>query len=356
VVIEETLLDRRPVPLESGLRIEPGRENLDIHYTALSFIRPEQMRFRYQLVGLDRDWVEAGTRRTAYYSHLPPGEYVFRVIAANSDGVWNAEGKSLAVIVLPPFYRTWWFTALTGLGLTAVLALGHKYRIRQLRRVQTAQQAFARQLIESQETERKRIAGELHDSVGQSLVVIRNWALLGAGQLAAQAPAREELDEISATASRAIHEVRAIAYNLGPYHLERLGLANTIQDMVSRLALVSRVRFTTELDPLDGALSREAEMSLYRIVQESLNNILKHAEAAEAKITMRHEADGVKLTVSDDGKGFDPQVPASSAGQVGFGLSGMAERVRLLEGAWAVRSAPGQGTTIEVRLGREGQQ
>ena len=191
--------------------------------------------------------------------------------------------------------------------------------------------------------------------MGQSLVIIRNWALLGSGQLAPQAPAREELEEISATASRPIREVRSIAYDLGPYHLERLGLANTIQDMVSRLAQVSRVRFLTELDPLDGALSPEAEMGLYRIVQESLNNILKHAEAVEATITIKREAERVKLTIADDGKGFDPQASATSAGQRGFGLTGMAERVRLLEGAWAVRSAPGQGTTIEVTVGSEGQ-
>ena len=355
VVIEECLLDRRPVPLESGLRIEPGREHLDIHYTALSFIRSEQLRFRYKLEGLDREWVEAGTRRTAYYSHIPPGDYVFKVTAANSDGVWNREGQQLRVVVLPPFYRAWWFLTLAALGVVGVLSIGYRYRIRQLRRVQAAQQAFSHQLITSQEQERKRIAAELHDSVGQSLVIIRNWALLGAGQLAAQAPAREELDEISATASRAIHDVRAIAYDLGPYHLERLGLANTIQDMVNRLAQVSRVRFTTELEALDGALSREAEMGLYRIVQESLNNILKHAEASEATIAIRRQGGGVKLTISDDGKGFDPQASGTSAGQSGFGLMGMAERVRLLEGAWVVRSAPGQGTTIEVTVGSEGQ-
>jgi hypothetical protein len=102
VVIEECLLDRSPVAFPDTLEIG-SQENLEIHYTGLSLIKSEQIRFKYKLAGLDHDWVEAGTRRAAYYSHVPPGKYTFTVIAANSDGVWNMEGKSLRVLVLPPF-------------------------------------------------------------------------------------------------------------------------------------------------------------------------------------------------------------------------------------------------------------
>jgi signal transduction histidine kinase len=352
VYIERVSLDQQALPPSASaeVRIEPGQGNLEIQYVALSFSRPEQVKYKYRLEGLDETWIDAKTRRMAYYPYLPPGAYTFRVIAANSDGVWNTEGKSLRIIVLPPFYRTWWFLMLIGLGVAGAVWLGYEYRVRQLRRAQARQQAFARQLIESQENERRRIAVELHDSLGQSLVIIRNWALLGAGQLDAQAPAKEELDEITNTAARAINEVREIAYNLGPYHLERLGLAGTIQDMVNRVAQASQLRFTTELDGTDGALSREAEMNLYRIAQESINNIVKHAAATEAKITLKREARSLKLTIVDNGKGFDPQLAASPAGKSGFGLTGMAERVKLLEGSWAVRSAIGEGTTIEVTL------
>src|SRR5262249_19523423 len=150
VVIESFLLDRAPVaPLSADrpVRIAPGWENFEIEYTALSFINSERIRFKYKMEGLDQEWTEAGTRRTAYYSYLPPGEYVCRVIAANSDGVWNTEGQSLRVVVLPPFYQTWWFLTLIGLGFVAVLALGYKYRILQLERERLQQHAFSRQLI-----------------------------------------------------------------------------------------------------------------------------------------------------------------------------------------------------------------
>ena len=263
----------------------PGQDNFEIQYTALSFINSENLRFKYKLEGVDHDWVDAGTRRTAYYSHASPGEYTFRVIAANSDGVWNLEGASLRIIVVPPFWRTWWFIALVAMGMAGVIAAAWKYRVAQLRRIQAAQQAFTRQLIASQESERKRIAGELHDSLGQSLVIIRNWAMLGASQLKNDSPAREELDEINAIASRSINEVREIAYNLGPYHLERLGFENSIRDMVKRVAQASGIAIATELDSLNGALSGETQMSLYRITQEALNNMVKHSQASEARVS-----------------------------------------------------------------------
>ena len=109
VMIEKFLLDRAPVAFDRPVRIEPDQENLEIGYTALSFVNSEHIKFKYKLEGLDQDWIDAGTRRAAYYSHVPPGAYVFKVIAANSDGVWNTDGRSLRIIVLPPFYRTWWF-------------------------------------------------------------------------------------------------------------------------------------------------------------------------------------------------------------------------------------------------------
>src|SRR6202040_3061369 len=132
----------------------PGKENLEIHYTALSFIKSDQIQFKYQMDGLDADWINAGSRRTAYYSHIPPGKYFFRVIAGNSDGVWNTIGQNLPVEVLAPFYRTWWFLTLLLLAGMACIWAVSNYRIERLKRARVAQQAFSQQLIASQESER----------------------------------------------------------------------------------------------------------------------------------------------------------------------------------------------------------
>ncbi|MEJ7701597.1 MAG: two-component regulator propeller domain-containing protein [Pyrinomonadaceae bacterium] len=179
VVIESARIDNQKIDrLEKKIEINPGQENLEIDYTGLSFIKPEQVRFRYKLEGLEENWTEAGNRRTAFYPHLAPGEYVFQVIAANSDNVWNEQGARIQIIVKPPFYRRWWFIALAVLlGAGMVFAM-YRRQISKLEKDRAAQQAFSRQLLASQEHERKRIAAELHDSLGQRLVVIKNLALM----------------------------------------------------------------------------------------------------------------------------------------------------------------------------------
>ncbi|HWK08819.1 MAG TPA: two-component regulator propeller domain-containing protein, partial [Vicinamibacterales bacterium] len=356
VVIESCRLDRESVDCRNELRIEPRQEVVEIAYAGLSFNDPEQMRFRYKLQGLDRDWVEAGDRRTAYYSHLPPGHYTFAVMGANSDGVWNETGAHLAITVIPPFWRTWWFRVLVGLSFVmaggALVAGLWTFRIAQLRRTAELRDGFARQMISAQEAERARIAGELHDSLGQHLVIIRNWSQLGARLLEPQAPAREELDLIATTASQAIAEVREIAYDLGPYHLDRIGLAAALGDMLRRAAEASSMRVTTDLESHDGALSRDTEMNLYRIAQEALNNVMKHAQAKTVAVSLKHEGARIRLTIADDGVGFAPDPPAHARDGEGrgFGLTSIAERVRLLRGTLSIRSSPGQGTTVDVVL------
>ena len=146
----------------SALTIRPGQENFEIEYTALSFINSENLRFKYKLEGADDDWIDAGTRRTAYFSHLAPGTYTFRVIAANADGMWNEAGARLRIQIVPPFYRTWWFLTLSALAIAGAVFAAFRYRVRQVEAREAAQQVFAQQLLASQEQERKRIAAELH--------------------------------------------------------------------------------------------------------------------------------------------------------------------------------------------------
>lgn len=351
VTIEECLVDRRPVSWRSGVRLGPRQTNLEINYTALSFVRSEQIRFRYKLEGLDREWVEAAARRAAYYSHMPDGSYVFRVIAANSDGVWNMQGVNVPVIITPPFYRTWWFL---GVVITISLALGTaawQYRVSHLKRAHAAQQEFSRQLINSQERERKRIAGELHDSLGQQLLIIKNWAVLALSSLDGQKTLREPLDEISSTASHAVEEMRGIAYNLRPYQLEKLGLTAAIRGLTSRMAASSNIRFATEIDEVDGLFSQEIEISIYRIVQEALNNTVKHSQATEGRVLVTTNPETLDLLIEDNGRGFTPRdgsIPQQS--HKGFGLLGIAERVRMLGGRAVIQSAPGHGSTIRISL------
>jgi signal transduction histidine kinase/streptogramin lyase len=354
VVIESCLIDRKYVDLQNPVRIIPGQQNLEIQYTGLSFIKSEHMRFRYKLEGLDNEWVEAGSRRAAYYSHLPPGNYNFVAIAANSDGVWNETGAGLRIIVIPPLYRTWWFISLTTLSLAAISYFAYKRRIHQLEQAKMMQEKLSRWLIDSQENERKRIAAELHDSLGQGLAIIRNRALSGLHSLDYDL-AKEQLSEISAQASQMIEEATEIAYNLRPHFLDRLGLTRSILAMVDRIAKTSGVEWTADLDDLDDLFDKDKEIHLYRIVQEAINNVLKHSGASRAAVAIYRSGNDVIITIEDNGKGM----PAGSNAfgqppQFGFGLIGIAERARIFRAKPSIKSGPGKGTSVTIKLKPEG--
>lgn len=348
VRIEAVLSDREPLALNKPIQILPGRENLQIDYTALSFIDSEHLYFHYRMEGLDRDWVEAGARRMAWYSHIPPGDYTFRVNARTSEGVWNPMGQSIHLPVLPRFYQTWWFQATLLVLALGVGAAGWHYREAQVKRAQAQQEAFSRQLIDSQEAERQRIAAELHDSLGQTLLVIKNRANMALRSVRDPESTEEQLSEISASASDAVEEVRYIAHNLRPFNLDRFGLGRTLQAMFSETSRTSGILFELEVDPVDGLLSKEVEINLFRVVQEAANNMMKHSQATSGKFMMQRANYGVHVTIQDNGKGFD--TAEAVANKRGFGLVGMAERIRLSGGTFAVRSTPQCGTTIEIHL------
>ena len=345
VVIESLLVDRIPTAFDSAVRITPQQENFEIQYTALSFINSENLRFKYKLEGLDHDWVEAGTRRTAYFSHVPPGEYTFRVIAANSDGVWNEEGKTLRLRVLPPFYQTWWFFSMVAAALIIVVWLAFRYRVAQFRQRNEQQERFARELLASQEDERKRIAVELHDSLGQNLLVIKNRALLNA-MTTTDEQGRERFNEFSDAVSQTLEEVRTISHDLRPPHLDQLGLRTALVAMIEKVGTSSTIRFAHQIGELDGLFSPGDEILLYRIVQESLNNIIKHSGATEAEIKATLTDGQLTLSIRDNGRGFTPD--GNERGRAGLGLQGITERVRILGATQSIHSAPGRGTTLTL--------
>ncbi len=358
VLIERVTIDRASVafsPGGAGVRVLPGQANLEINYTGLSYIKPEQVRFKYQLIGQDPDWIEAGTRRTANYSYLPPGQYTFKVVAANTDGVWNNEGAQLLVTVLPAFYQTWWFRLLALLAIAGGIGLVFKRRLDQAHRARRAQEEFSRRLIDSQEQERKRVAIELHDGLGQDLLVIKNWIAYGLSTLDEGDPARETLEEISTATAHAIEGCREIAYNLRPHQMDYIGLTEALRAMLKRAGQASGLRITARLDDLTGALPKEAEINLFRIVQESLNNIVKHAHATEVSVAVHRdfaattgEPPRVVVEIHDNGRGFDPATLAQA--QRGMGLSGIVERAQMLGGAAVIDAAPGRGATVTITL------
>jgi len=230
------------------------------------------------------------------------------------------------------------------MSLAATVTLLYRRRVDALQRAKAEQEAFSRQLIDLQEAERKRLAAELHDSLGQSLSIILNRADLLRGKPQDEEHTAAHVGEIAVTASEAIREVREIAYQLRPVELDRLGLTKALRAMTKKVSTATGIRIDTEVDEIDGLFSAESEINLYRIVQESISNIVKHSAASQARLIVKRETGSVALTVHDNGKGFSTSGPADNGG---FGLKGISERARILHGRHALQS--------NTRTGHDGQ-
>ena len=353
VHIEEVMVDGLARPLESRTAdpvvIPPGSERVTIRYTGISPSEPAQVRFRYRLEGYDRDWVEAGRGRVAGYAHLPPGSHRFQVKAVNNDGVWDEAGAALALVVEPAFWQMAWFRGALALCFAGILFVAYRARVTQLERRRAAQEAFSRQLIDSQEQERKRIAGELHDSLGQNLLVIKNRAALALTHREHPDKMAEQVGEVSTMASAAIREVREIAQNLRPFQIDELGLTKSIAAMARKLGDSSGIAFHSDLEDIDGVLPAEFQINFYRIAQECLNNVVKHSHAKTSSIQLRREKHAIRLVVEDDGRGFTGKGTDHSADH-GFGLKNITERAHTMGGEALIQSRPGAGTRVEVRI------
>ena len=215
-------------------------------------------------------------------------------------------------------------------------------------REQTARAKYTRQLIASQEAERTRIAAELHDGLGQNLLLIKNRAQLALGKEKPAADLREQMEGINGLVSQAIAEVRQISRDLHPPQLDHLGLTRALEAMIDSTAQACDIAFGHRLDFVDDIFPKEATMNLYRIVQESLNNILKHSHAKQARIKLERDVHEVQLQITDDGCGFEPD--ESGDNPKGLGLKNIAERVKMLGGKFKIDSRPGKGTRVEVTI------
>ena len=356
VVIEEVILDDRlqvlPTAVSSpSLTVPPRTHRVEFRFTGLSLVAPEKVRFRFRLDPFDRDWVQAGTRRIASYTGISPGHYRLRVTACNNDGVWNETGATLGLDVLPPWWKTWWFRSLVLVGVIGLVFGSYELRLHRLRRERLAQENFSRQLIATQESERQRIAGELHDGMGQDLLVIANQAQLSLSKEENPPGAAARLTEIAETAKHALQQARRMAHNLRPGLLEELGFTEAVQASAEKAAQASGISMKLELANVNGLLPPEFEVNLFRIVQEALNNILKHASASEVQITLSHEPAALRLVLEDNGRGFEPGLLTSAPpGQRGLGLRQIFERARMMGGGVDLQSRPGHGSRLIVEV------
>ncbi len=225
---------------------------------------------------------------------------------------------------------------------------GFKKRINKLKKEKNAQEEFSRKLISSQEDERKRIAFELHDTIAHDILLTKSKALLALRNPDDNENLRNALNEISDLSSETINDVRGISYNLHPHQLERLGFSDAAESIIKDVSKASNIDFNAEVDNVDDVVSKEAEINLYRIIQEGINNIIKHSKATEAELKVKRLENQIIISISDNGRGIESGKKSTETGRYGLGLSGITERVRILKGELKIESELNKGTVLRI--------
>jgi len=334
--------------------LPPLVRDLEIDYTALSFVAPEKMHFRVKLEGWDRDWQDVGNRRQAFYANLPPRHYRFRVVACNNSGVWNEAGTFLDFSIAPTYWQTNWFRTLCVLAFVAILWAAHRLRVRVLEERQRTSErhqaeigALNEQMMNAQEEERIRIAGELHDGVLQKITSIALELATATIELPSDSQPKAEVREVEKKLIEVGAEIRQLSHELHPAVLHEKGLPDALSSYCEEFSATRGIPISYEGDDGVGELSPGAALCIYRIAQEALGNVAKHAQAKQVQVRLTRTDDRVCLVVSDDGVGFNPDGSGKSGG---LGLINMRERVRQLNGTFEFESEPGRGTTVKAEV------
>lgn len=347
VVLEEAWANRLALERGGGSSVPARNTTFDFQFTALSLYMPERAQFKYRLEPFDKEWVDAGTRRTAHYTNMAPGEYSFRVIAANSYGVWNEHGAGVRFVLRPHFYQTSWFYALSAAPVLALMWAAYQLRVRQLQR------AFNIRL-EERLHERERIARELHDTLLQSFHGLL-YRFQAARNLFSRRPeeALNTLDSAISSAEDAIAEGRDAIRNLrqDPIHdrLEDL-LTSAGQELRDQCESPPAPVFQVTVEGRTQALRPLLQDEIYRIAREVLRNAFHHACAHRIEAALQYDPALFRLRIRDDGKGIEPKVLQAGARPGHWGLPGMRERAKRIGARLALWSESGVGTEIELTV------
>lgn len=335
--VEQVRVDGEAVA--PGVRLPPGRSRFDFYYAGLSFVAPEKVRYRYKLEGFDKDWVDGGDRRVAYYTNLGPGDYRFLVVACNNDGVWSRQPATFQFQLKPHFYRTYWFYALVLVGSGLLAWQLYALRLRQVR------ERYGAVL-----QERNRIAREIHDNLAQEILGISVQLEIVARTMAsAPDAARKHLDRARALVRSSVAEARRYVWDLRSQSLDERDLPAALAEMTRRLTAESGVQTQFNVSGTFRPLAPQVENNLLRIGQEAVGNAVRHAQAKTVSVSLDFGAREVRLEVKDDGRGFDAATYDGGKGGH-FGLVGMRERAEQMGGAASVKSSPGAGTEVTVRV------
>jgi len=342
VQVEQIVADRKKYIPRENLRLPPHTRDLEIDYTALSFVAPQKVRFRYKLEGHDSDWQDPQNRRQAFYTDLPPGSYRFQVIASNNDGVWNEAGAEAAFVVLPAFYQTALFRVLC--VVAGVGTLGLFYMLR-LRRLAAAMQARFEERLEV----RERIARNLHDTLLQGIYSASIHFDLANSRLQEDSPAKSAVERGLELLAQVSQEGRNALRSLRSRQTSSEALEQALSLLPKEFALPENIDFAVATDGQPRVLRPLVRDEAYLIAREAVINAFRHAQASKIEVEVGYASRHLRVMVRDNGCGIDSQL--LRIGREGhWGLPGMRERAEKIGGKLNVLSGVDAGTEVELSV------
>jgi signal transduction histidine kinase len=346
VVVSAVISSGKRYPGARGLTLPAMTENLEIDYSALSLAIPERVLFRYKLDGVDTGWQNVGTRRQAYYTKLGPGQYTFRVMACNNDGVWNEAGALMSLTLSPAWFQRTWFRLLCVVCGVVMASLLYRIRVRQIA-------AGINARFEERLAERNLVAQELHDTLLQGFLSASMQVHVAKDRLPEDSPVKPALTRSLELMGQVIEEGRMALRGIRSTAVVALDLEDAFAQIQQEFTPGSTNEKPAEFrlivegrqKPLNPLLRDE----IYRIGREALTNAFRHARASHVEIELQHGSRDFRLLVSDDGCGVDPHT--LHAGQNGHrGLSGMRERAERMGARLHLFSSPSAGTEVYLSV------
>jgi signal transduction histidine kinase len=336
VLVEDAIVNGKRERPSDIATLAPGQKNIQFNYTGLSLLAPTQITFRYMLQGYDSDWIEAGTRREAYYTNLPPGRFQFKVTACNAENQCSPTGTSVAFILAPYYYQRPWFWPVVALLAAGAVFLGYRLRVHRLR--------FKYDVILN---ERSRIARELHDTLMQGFSGV-TIAIQAVATRLGNSDERQRLEKIIHNAENCLQETRRSIEGLRSAHSDDYGFAAAVANTARDIVGSRDIRLTLRLDQQTPSPAPEIEYNLLRVLAEAISNAVRHSGARNIEVAMKSTADTLCLAVTDDGSGFARNQASARTGH--YGLIGMQERASQIGAQLELRSEPGNGTTVFLTL------
>jgi signal transduction histidine kinase/ligand-binding sensor domain-containing protein len=352
--LDGMLVDGKFITPGGDVRVAANGRRLTFRYAGVNISHPETVRYRYRLDNIDSAWSEPTALREVDYTHIPPGQYRFEVMARDADGRWSGQAATMTFSIAPAYYQTTWFLALCGAALFTLIWAIYQLRVRALQRRQRVLErhqceinALNERLMKAQEEERMRIAGELHDGVLQQLTSLT--LRLGAvkQQIPLHSEAKANVRELQQELIQMGKEIRHLSHELHPAVLQEAGLPAALSAYCEEFSKVRGIPISYEADESVDELSPGAALCIYRIAQEALGNVAKHSRAKHVQVRLSRSNGRVCLLVSDDGVGFSPRRSDKSGG---LGLINMRERLRQLNGTFEFDSEPGRGTKVSATV------